>query len=79
MYTPISNRRARERRTAVAVALALPLLSAGTCLNLARESVIDGFFDVVTPALNAELQDHLGLNAASARAAGRAVLLEPAP
>ncbi len=71
------RRSARLRRKVVLVALALPLLSAGTCLNLARESVINGFFDAVTPALDQQLQDTLGLDTTGAGGSGAAAGTSP--
>ncbi|GAG30826.1 unnamed protein product [marine sediment metagenome] len=36
------------RRRVLLAVLALPLLTTGTCLDMAQESVIDGFFDAGT-------------------------------
>ncbi len=53
--------RSRIRRRVLLVVLALPLLTTGTCLDIAQESLIDGFFDAVTPHLVDQAEEGLGL------------------
>lgn len=57
------TRRRRTFRRSLIIALAtFPLLSTGTCLEIATESLIDGFFDATTSIVNDRLSDELGLS-----------------
>jgi hypothetical protein len=48
-------------RGLAAFALALPLLATGPCLTTAEQSVINGFFDAVTPLLIDYVANELGV------------------
>ncbi len=48
------------RRVALVV-LALPLLLTGPCLVTAQQSLINGFFDAVTPLLIQAVSEELGV------------------
>lgn len=52
----------RRRRLALA-ALALPLLSTGTCLQLTQDALITGFFNAFTAEIVALARERLGLTA----------------
>jgi hypothetical protein len=54
----------RGRRLAL-LALTLPLLQTTTCLDIAQQSILRGFFNAVTPQLVAAAQDRLGVEPAS--------------
>ena len=41
--------------------VALPLLATGPCLTIAQQSVINGFFNAVTPELVDQARTTLGL------------------
>lgn len=51
----------RRRRMLVLAALALPLLAAGTCVQMADRAVINGYFDALTSALVEQAKTQLGL------------------
>lgn len=43
----------------VVAALTVPVLGAGTCLTIAQESLINGYFGALTPLLAERLEDRL--------------------
>ena len=49
------------RRWLIATAMTFPLFGMGTCLTIATESTIDGFFDAWTSNAVAMLSEDLGL------------------
>ncbi len=53
------------RRTIILVVLAIPLLSTGTCLTIAQDAVINGFFNAVTPLLIDQAATAWGLTTTS--------------
>jgi hypothetical protein len=57
------TRLSRFGRGVALVLLGLPLLATGPCLTTAEESVINGFFDAVTPLLIERTAEDLGVTA----------------
>ncbi len=55
------TRSSRKLLAWAVIALSCPLLTTGPCLTIANESVINGFFDAVTPLLIDYARDQLGL------------------
>jgi hypothetical protein len=55
------QRRRTWRRRAALVLLTMPLLQTATCLDIASVSLINGFFDAVTPHLIDAAREQLGL------------------
>jgi hypothetical protein len=53
----------RFGRQALVGTLLLPLLATGPCLTTAEQSVINGFFDAVTPLLIEQAAADLGVTA----------------
>ena len=51
----------RKLRTLALILLALPLLVTGPCLTIANQSVINGFFNAVTPILVDRAAQALGV------------------
>ena len=49
------KRRRVLRRWLTVVLISIPLLQSGTCVDLTTRSLINGFFDAVTPELDARL------------------------
>ena len=50
-------------RTIEVIVLALPLLTTGSCGSIVEQSIIDGFFNAVTPVVTDEFRQRLGLPA----------------
>ena len=48
-------------RHAALAALLVPLLATGPCLTTAEQSIINGFFDAVTPLLVERVSEELGV------------------
>jgi hypothetical protein len=49
----------------VMAACTFPLLSTGTCVEIATESTIEGFFNAVTPLLVERVSEELGVTTSS--------------
>ena len=54
-------RRSRVLRCLALASLVCPLLATGPCATIAEQSVINGFFDAVTPILVDQARQDLGL------------------
>jgi hypothetical protein len=53
-------KRSHAGRSVALLLLALPLLATGPCLITAEQSLINGFFDAVTPLLIEQFSQELG-------------------
>jgi len=64
-----SRQRRRWRRRAsawlVATTLSLPLLQSGSCVEILERSLINGFFQAITPMLQQNAETALGLESAA--------------
>jgi hypothetical protein len=54
-------RRSRVLRYLALASVVCPLLATGPCVTIAEQSVINGFFDAVTPILVDHARQELGL------------------
>jgi hypothetical protein len=60
-----TRKQRRFKRGVAMLLLGLPLLVTGPCLLTAEQSVINGFFDAVTPLLIQWYSDQLGVTSAT--------------
>ena len=53
--------RSKRLRRLMIVALTLPLLASGSCMQITQGALINGFFDALTPILLDQVAQQLGL------------------
>ncbi len=62
LYVLGTMRTAHWVRGSLLMLLGLPLLATGPCLTTAEQSIINGFFDAVTPLLIERFAEELGVS-----------------